>query len=126
MMLYEEGAFELTDPVSAFIPSFADVRVYAGGPDLKPVTVPATCVRRETAKNTVTSNGRSNKARRGKRTGSVVCRYNAISGSTTMNAGLNRMTSTPSRDTCRTATSALYLSSLDARFLAYTATCSAA
>jgi CubicO group peptidase (beta-lactamase class C family) len=42
MMLYEEGAFELTDPVSAFIPSFADVRVYAGGPDLKPVTVPAT------------------------------------------------------------------------------------
>src|SRR5438552_73893 len=42
MMLYEEGAFELTDPVSAFIPSFADVRVYAGGPDLRPVTVPAT------------------------------------------------------------------------------------
>jgi CubicO group peptidase (beta-lactamase class C family) len=42
MMLYEEGAFELTDPVSAFIPSFGTVRVYAGGPDLKPVTVPAT------------------------------------------------------------------------------------
>jgi CubicO group peptidase (beta-lactamase class C family) len=42
MMLQEEGAFELTDPVSAFIPSFADVRVYTGGPDLKPVTVPAT------------------------------------------------------------------------------------
>jgi CubicO group peptidase (beta-lactamase class C family) len=42
MMLYEEGAFELSDPVSAFIPSFADVRVYAGGSDLKPVTVPAT------------------------------------------------------------------------------------
>ncbi len=41
MMLYEEGAFELTDPVSAFIPSFAGVRVYAGGSDLKPVTVPA-------------------------------------------------------------------------------------
>jgi CubicO group peptidase (beta-lactamase class C family) len=41
MMLYEEGAFELTDPVSAFIPSFADVRVYAGGSDLRPVTVPA-------------------------------------------------------------------------------------
>ncbi|HEV2452574.1 MAG TPA: serine hydrolase domain-containing protein, partial [Streptosporangiaceae bacterium] len=33
--------FELTDPVSAFIPSFADVRVYDGGPDLRPVTVPA-------------------------------------------------------------------------------------
>jgi CubicO group peptidase (beta-lactamase class C family) len=41
MMLYERGAFELTDPVSRFIPSFADVRVYAGGPDLRPVTVPA-------------------------------------------------------------------------------------
>ncbi len=41
MMLYEEGAFELTDPVSAFIPSFADVRVYAGGSDLRPVTVSA-------------------------------------------------------------------------------------
>ncbi|MBO0804961.1 MAG: beta-lactamase family protein [Nocardiopsaceae bacterium] len=42
MMLYEEGAFELTDPVSKFIPSFGDVRVYDGGSDLKPVTVPAT------------------------------------------------------------------------------------
>ena len=42
MMLYEEGAFELTDPVSAFIPSFAGVRVYTGGSDLRPVTVPAT------------------------------------------------------------------------------------
>jgi CubicO group peptidase (beta-lactamase class C family) len=40
MMLYEEGAFALTDPVSAFIPSFAGVRVYAGGSDLRPVTVP--------------------------------------------------------------------------------------
>jgi CubicO group peptidase (beta-lactamase class C family) len=42
MMLYEEGAFELSDPVSAFIPSFAGARVYAGGSDLRPVTVPAT------------------------------------------------------------------------------------
>jgi CubicO group peptidase (beta-lactamase class C family) len=42
MMLYEEGGFELTDPVSAYIPSFADARVYAGGPDMRPVTVPAT------------------------------------------------------------------------------------
>jgi len=41
MMLYEEGAFELTDPVARFIPSFADARVYSGGSDLKPVTVPA-------------------------------------------------------------------------------------
>ena len=42
MMLYEEGGFELTDPVSAYIPSFADARVYRGGPDQRPVTVPAT------------------------------------------------------------------------------------
>ncbi len=42
MMLYEEGAFELTDPVSSFIPSFADLRVYTGGSDQRPVTVPAT------------------------------------------------------------------------------------
>jgi CubicO group peptidase (beta-lactamase class C family) len=41
MMLCEEGAFELSDPVSRFIPAFAGVRVYTGGPDLKPVTVPA-------------------------------------------------------------------------------------
>ena len=41
MMLYEEGRFALSDPVSAFIPSFGDVHVYAGGSDLKPVTVPA-------------------------------------------------------------------------------------
>ena len=42
MMLYEEGAFELTDPVSSFIPSFDGVRVYAGGSDLRQVTVPVT------------------------------------------------------------------------------------
>ncbi|HET7013279.1 MAG TPA: serine hydrolase domain-containing protein [Streptosporangiaceae bacterium] len=41
MMLYEEGAFELTDPVSKFIPSFAGVRVFTGGTDIRPVTVPA-------------------------------------------------------------------------------------
>ena len=41
MMLYEEGAFELTDPVSKFIPSFADVRVFTGGSDIRAVTVPA-------------------------------------------------------------------------------------
>jgi CubicO group peptidase (beta-lactamase class C family) len=41
MMLYEEGGFELLDPVSLYIPSFADVRVYAGGPAAKPVTVAA-------------------------------------------------------------------------------------
>jgi CubicO group peptidase (beta-lactamase class C family) len=42
MLMYEEGAVALTDPVSRFIPSFADVRVYVGGSDLRPVTVPAT------------------------------------------------------------------------------------
>ena len=42
MMLYEEGALQLTDPVSAFIPSFARVRVYTGGSDQRPATVPAT------------------------------------------------------------------------------------
>jgi len=41
MMLWEEGAFELTDPVSRFIPSFADLRVFTGGSALKPVTAPA-------------------------------------------------------------------------------------
>jgi CubicO group peptidase (beta-lactamase class C family) len=42
MMLYEEGRLALTDPVGAFIPAFNDVRVYAGGSDLRQVTVPAT------------------------------------------------------------------------------------
>jgi CubicO group peptidase (beta-lactamase class C family) len=41
MMLQEEGRLALTDPVSAFIPSFAGVRVFAGGSDLRQVTVPA-------------------------------------------------------------------------------------
>jgi CubicO group peptidase (beta-lactamase class C family) len=30
MMLYEEGQFQLNDPVSRFIPEFADVKVFAG------------------------------------------------------------------------------------------------
>jgi CubicO group peptidase (beta-lactamase class C family) len=38
MMLYEAGAFQLKDPVSSFIPSFAESRVYRGGTHLKPVT----------------------------------------------------------------------------------------
>ena len=41
MMLCEEGAFELKDPVARFIPAFADTRVWHGGNALKPVTVPA-------------------------------------------------------------------------------------
>ncbi|WP_089156800.1 serine hydrolase domain-containing protein [Micromonospora sp. NBS 11-29] len=42
MMLWEEGRFELTDPVSRWLPEFADVRVYDRGSVLKPYTVPAT------------------------------------------------------------------------------------
>src|SRR3712207_1828431 len=41
MMLYEEGAFELKDPISKFIPAFEDVRVYRSGSALNPVTEPA-------------------------------------------------------------------------------------
>jgi CubicO group peptidase (beta-lactamase class C family) len=42
MMLYEEGGFQLTDPVKKYIPSFADVRVFSGGSDISYTTVPAT------------------------------------------------------------------------------------
>ncbi|HZZ95876.1 MAG TPA: serine hydrolase domain-containing protein [Jatrophihabitantaceae bacterium] len=42
MMLYEQGAFDLTDPIARFIPSFADSSVYVGGSDLKASTVAAT------------------------------------------------------------------------------------
>jgi CubicO group peptidase (beta-lactamase class C family) len=42
MMLYEEGAFELKDPVSRFIPSFADARVFRSGSSVRPVTEPVT------------------------------------------------------------------------------------
>jgi CubicO group peptidase (beta-lactamase class C family) len=41
MLLYEEGAFELKDPVSRFIPSFRDMRVYRSGSALNPGTEPA-------------------------------------------------------------------------------------
>ena len=41
MQLYEEGTFALKDAVSAFIPAFADVRVWRDGPASDPVTVPA-------------------------------------------------------------------------------------
>lgn len=40
MMLYEEGAFELKDPVHRFIPSFSDARVYKEGSALNPATLP--------------------------------------------------------------------------------------
>jgi CubicO group peptidase (beta-lactamase class C family) len=42
MICYEEGLFELSDPVSRFIPSFADVKVFRGGSSVAPVTEPAT------------------------------------------------------------------------------------
>lgn len=42
MMLYEEGAFELTDPVSRFIPSFEQLRVYRSGSSQNPTTEAAT------------------------------------------------------------------------------------
>jgi CubicO group peptidase (beta-lactamase class C family) len=35
MMLYEEGRFQLTDPVSKFMPEFGALEVYAGGPKEK-------------------------------------------------------------------------------------------
>jgi len=41
MICFEEGLFELTDPVSRFIDSFADVRVFKGGSSVAPYTVPA-------------------------------------------------------------------------------------
>jgi CubicO group peptidase (beta-lactamase class C family) len=40
LMLWEEGAFELKDPVSRYVPSFGDARVWRGGTFLKPVTDP--------------------------------------------------------------------------------------
>lgn len=41
MMLWEEGAFALTDEVSRWIPSFADVRVFDKGTPARYFTVPA-------------------------------------------------------------------------------------
>ena len=38
MMLWEEGAFELRDPVSKFIPSFADQQVWRSGSVTRPAT----------------------------------------------------------------------------------------
>jgi CubicO group peptidase (beta-lactamase class C family) len=41
LMLYEEGAFELKDPISKWIPSFENLRVYRSGSSAKPDTRPA-------------------------------------------------------------------------------------
>ncbi len=38
LMLWEQGALELTDPVSRYIPAFADQRIYRGGSALNPGT----------------------------------------------------------------------------------------
>jgi CubicO group peptidase (beta-lactamase class C family) len=37
MALWEDGAFELTDPISRWLPAFASPQVYTGGPAAKPV-----------------------------------------------------------------------------------------
>ncbi len=42
MMLYEQGAFELKDPLHRYIESFRHQRVYRSGSSQSPVTVPAT------------------------------------------------------------------------------------
>ena len=42
MMLVEQGAIDLTDPISRWLPEFAQPRVYVKGSALAPVTVPAT------------------------------------------------------------------------------------
>jgi CubicO group peptidase (beta-lactamase class C family) len=42
MMLWEEGAFQLKDPVSRFIPSFAESRVWRSGSVTNPSTDPLT------------------------------------------------------------------------------------
>ncbi len=42
MMLYEEGAFLLTDPIANLLPEFADTRVYVAGSAARPVTEPQT------------------------------------------------------------------------------------
>ena len=41
MMLWEEGRFELKDPVSRWLPEFGGVRVFRGGAMAKVVTEPA-------------------------------------------------------------------------------------
>src|SRR5215467_13947932 len=41
MMLYEEGRFQLDDPISKFVPAFKNPRVYSGGSRGKIESVPA-------------------------------------------------------------------------------------
>ena len=42
MMLYEEGAFQLKDPIRDYLPEFAETPVYRAGSFLKPVVEPQT------------------------------------------------------------------------------------
>ncbi|CAN5553246.1 serine hydrolase domain-containing protein [soil metagenome] len=46
MMLFEEGAFLLSDPISQWLPEFADMEVWVGGtadaPETRPLTTPIT------------------------------------------------------------------------------------
>ncbi|MGH6988760.1 MAG: serine hydrolase domain-containing protein [Stellaceae bacterium] len=42
MMLYEEGRFQLDDPIARYLPMFKEMRVYAGGTAERYETVPAT------------------------------------------------------------------------------------
>lgn len=42
MMLFEQGEFELTDPIHRWLPEFAAPRVFVKGSALRPVTEPAT------------------------------------------------------------------------------------
>ena len=42
MSLWEEGAFELRDPVARFLPEWAHARAWTGGSQLRPVTEPLT------------------------------------------------------------------------------------
>jgi CubicO group peptidase (beta-lactamase class C family) len=41
MLLWEEGAFELKDPIARWLPEFAEPRVFTGGAMAKAVTAPA-------------------------------------------------------------------------------------
>src|SRR3954454_5600179 len=40
MLLWEEGAFELTDPIARYVPAFAAVRVYLGASAQSPLSAP--------------------------------------------------------------------------------------
>ena len=42
LMLWEEGAFELNDPVRWYVPSFKGLRVWRGGSSVRPETEPVT------------------------------------------------------------------------------------